>query len=43
MSAHRIGHVVKLRTLAKLRAVTPYLKEAYRFAQSEHYGKGRET
>lgn len=32
MSAHRIAHVAKLRTAAELRAVKPYLKEAYRFA-----------
>lgn len=33
MSAHRIGHVAKLRSPAELRAVMPYLKEAYRYAQ----------
>ncbi len=35
MSTHRVGHVAKLRTLADLRAVQPYLEEAYRFAKSE--------
>ncbi len=43
MSAHRVGHVAKLSSPAELRAVKSYLKEAYRFAQSEHYGRGRET
>ena len=33
MSAHRVGHVAKLRSPAELRAVMPYLKEAYRHAQ----------
>ncbi|MBI4466271.1 MAG: hypothetical protein HY656_02435 [Acidobacteria bacterium] len=32
MSAHRVAHVAKLRNRAELRAVIPYLKEAYRFA-----------
>ncbi len=41
MSTHRVGHVAKLRNSAELRAVTPYLKEAYRFAQGEHHGKGK--
>ena len=41
MSAHRVGHVAKLRSSADLRAVIPYLKEAYCFAQSEHHGKVR--
>jgi len=35
LSTHRIGHVAKLRSAAELRAVLPYLKEAYRFAQRE--------
>lgn len=35
----RVAHVAKLRSPAELRALKPYLKEAYRFAQSEHYGK----
>ena len=39
MSTHRIGHVAKLRNAASLRAVMPYLKEAYRFAQREQRGK----
>ncbi len=39
MSTHRIGHVAKLRNAANLRAVMPYLKEAYRFAQREQRGK----
>ncbi len=39
MSAHRVGHVAKIRTPAELRAVKPYLKEAYFFAKSEHHGK----
>lgn len=33
LSAHRIGHVAKVRSPAELRAVQRYLKEAYRFAQ----------
>lgn len=33
MSARRVAHVAKLRSPAELRAVKPYLKEAYRFAQ----------
>jgi len=33
LSTHRIGHVAKLRTAADLRAVLPYLKEAYLFAR----------
>ena len=37
MSTHRIGHVAKLRNSAELRAVMPYLKEAFLFAQSEHH------
>lgn len=32
LSAHRIGHVAKLRSATELRAVLPYLKEAHRFA-----------
>lgn len=32
LSAHRVGHVAKLRSTAELRAVLPYVKEAYRFA-----------
>ncbi len=36
MSTHRIAHVAKVQTSAALRAVMPYLKEAYLFAQSEH-------
>lgn len=39
MSAHRVAHVAKVRNPAELRAVRPYLKEAYRFAQGEHSGK----
>ncbi len=39
MSTHRVGHVAKLRNAASLRAVMPYLKEAYRFAQREQRGK----
>jgi hypothetical protein len=39
MSTHRIGHVAKLRNAASLRAVMPYLKEAYHFAQHEQRGK----
>ncbi len=39
MSTHRIGHVAKVRSPAEWRAVKPYLKEAYRFAQREHSGK----
>jgi hypothetical protein len=40
MSAHRVGHVAKLRSAAELRAITPYLKQAYRFAQADHSGRG---
>ncbi|MBI2956003.1 MAG: hypothetical protein HYY26_01695 [Acidobacteria bacterium] len=32
LSAHRIGHVAKVRSAAELRAVLPYLKEAHSFA-----------
>lgn len=39
MSTQRIGHVAKLRDKADLRAVLPYLKEAYRFAQAEPRGR----
>ncbi len=42
MSTHRVGHVAKLRSAAELRAVKPYLKEAYSFAQSEDQGRGME-
>ncbi len=41
MSAHRVGHVVKIRSQAELRAVKPYLKEAYRFATTEQRGRRR--
>jgi predicted transport protein len=43
MSRHRVGHVTKLRSSAELRAVTPYLKEAYRFAQSEQHRTGKRS
>jgi hypothetical protein len=35
MSAHRVAHVARIRNAAELRAVQPYLKEAYRFARKE--------
>ena len=35
MSALRVAHVTRVRTAAELRAVMPYLKEAYRFAMRE--------
>ncbi len=35
LSAHRVGHVAKLRSAADLRAISPYLEEAYRFAAGE--------
>jgi ABC-type uncharacterized transport system ATPase subunit len=41
MSAHRVGHVAKLRIAADLRAVSPYLKDAYRFARSERQERAR--
>ena len=40
MSAHRVGHVAKLRTSADLRSVKHYLKEAHHFARDEHRAKG---
>jgi ABC-type uncharacterized transport system ATPase subunit len=43
LSAHRVGHVAKLRSPAELRAVTPYLEEAYRFARSEHSERVRQA
>jgi len=35
LSTHRIGHVALLRNRDDLRAVEPYLLEAYRFARSD--------
>ena len=32
MSTHRVAHVAKIRSVAELRAVRPYLIEAHRFA-----------
>ncbi len=33
----RVGHVALLRKMSDVRAVTPYLKEAYRSARSEEH------
>ncbi len=41
MSAHRIGHVARLRTPADLRAVLPYLREAHRHALTDAKKKAR--
>jgi hypothetical protein len=35
MRGQQIAHVTKVRTAADLRAVTPFLREAYRFARQE--------
>jgi hypothetical protein len=41
MSGRRVAHVAKLRSVAELDAVAPYLKEAHAFARSEERGKTR--
>lgn len=35
MSPHRVAHVAKAHDAAELRAVMPYLKEAWRFAMTD--------
>lgn len=39
-SDRRVAHVAKLRSAAQVRAVKPYLEEAYRFARSEQSEAG---
>lgn len=40
MSPRRVGHVAKLRTSSELRAIKPFLRQAYRLAAAEHPDQG---